>query len=174
LSHAQATVRPGTAARAIERGEWNMATSSSRLPRWYLTIYGGDEDAWEPAKAQCRSVLRAWAVKRRYGYYADLVPKVTAIDWPEGPHTHEGSQMGYLLGQVSLAELDRDVDRPLISALVVEKDGGRPSTGFWNLCRELGMADAVSSPGRRDAFWQEEIKRCWEEYGRRPGDVEDD
>jgi hypothetical protein len=145
-----------------------MARLPIRLPRWYRTVYGGDENAWEEARAQCRRSLRAWAAQRRYGYYSDLSREVSAIDWPDGPHTHEGNQMGYLLGQVSLDELDRDTDRPVISALVVEKDSGRPSNGFWSLCRELGMADAVSSSDRRDAFWLREVERCWDEYGREP------
>ena len=72
--------------------------------------------------------------------------------------------MGYLLGQVSLDLLDVDADRPLISALVVEKDSKRPSHGFWALCRDLGLADAVSTPSRREEFWLGEVERCWDVY----------
>lgn len=143
-----------------------MARLPKRRPRWADTIYGGNENSWEEAKAQCRRALRAWAARRHYGYYSDLVKEVTAIHWPEGPHTHEGNQIGYLLGQVVLEELDTQKDRPLISGLVVEKETGRPSHGFWSLCRDLGLADAISTPRRRDEFWQREVQRCWEVYGR--------
>lgn len=74
--------------------------------------------------------------------------EVTAIDWPDGPYTHEGSRMGYLPWQVSLAELDRHVDRPLISASVVERVSGRPSNGFRTFCRELGSGRCEVSRAR--------------------------
>ncbi len=53
-------------------GGVDMAKLPIRLPRWYLTVYGGNENSWEEAKAQCRRTLRAWAAQRRYGYYGDL------------------------------------------------------------------------------------------------------
>ena len=142
-----------------------MARLPRKLPRWYNTIYGGDEDAWEEAKAQCLRTLRACAAKRDVCTYGDLASRVDAITWPDGPHTHEGSQMGYLLGQVSLEQLDIETDRPLISALVVEKDSQRPSHGFWAMCRELGLDEAVSTESRREEFWLGEIDRCWKVYG---------
>lgn len=46
------------------------------------------------------------------------------------------------LGQVSLEELDREENRPLISALVIGKDENMPSSGFWTFCIELGIAVA--------------------------------
>jgi hypothetical protein len=141
-----------------------MARLPRPLPRWNDTIYGGDEDAWEEAKSQCAHALRAWAAAGRYGTYTDLTQRVRAIDWPDGPHTHEGNQMGYLLGQVSIAELDATTDRPLLSALVVEKESGRPSHGFWSFCRDLGLADVVSTEARRDEFWLGEVQRCWDMY----------
>lgn len=146
-----------------------MARLPRPLPRWANTIYGDDENGWEEAKAQCARTLHAWSADRSLGSYTDLVRHVTAIDWPDGPHTHEGTQMGYLLGQVSLAELDAVADRPLISALVVAMDSGRPSHGFWAFCRDVGLADAVSTPDRREEFWLTEVQRCWAVYGADPG-----
>lgn len=67
------------------------------------------------------------------------------------------------------AELDVETDRRLISALVVEKDSGRPSHGFWALCRDLGLADAVSTDARREEFRLGEVQRCWDVYGATPG-----
>ncbi len=51
---------------------------------------------------------------------------------------------------------------PLISALVIGKDENMPSSGFWTLCRELGIA--VTD---RQLFWLREAKACCEFYGRR-------
>ena len=144
-----------------------MAKQPRPLPRWSGTIYGGDEDAWEEAKAQCRRTLRVWAVRRYYGTYSDLVREVTTIHWSDGPLTHAGNQVAYLLGQLALEELDPKDDRPVISALVVEKERGRPAGGFWNLRRDLGLADAISTDGRRERFWLDEIQRCWKVYGAR-------
>lgn len=126
-------------------------------------MYRGDESVWEDAKRQCRSVLYGWAVAGEYHHtYSELVDRVTAIEWPQGPHTDEGSQVGFLLGQVSLEELSQVEDRPLISALVIGKEENMPSSGFWALCTELGIR--VSD---RQMFWLNEAKACCEYYGRR-------
>ena len=40
--------------------------------------------------------------------YGDLIARVTAIPWPPGDNS--SGQLGYLLGQVSLEELDSAED----------------------------------------------------------------
>jgi len=112
-----------------------------------------------------------WAREGRPHTYGDLVVRlereVPGLQWPDGPHTHEGNQMGYLLGQVSLAELAPDEDRPLLSALVVLKEGeslGLPSFGFWKFCRELNLNVGNSDDGRYE-FWVNEFQRCVAHYG---------
>lgn len=146
-----------------------MAKLPAVLPGWVSTVYRGDSIAWEDAKKQCRTVLHEWAAVKEARPYSDLSRRVTAIPWPDGPHTDEGSQMGFLLGQVSLAELDRLEDRPLISALVIEKDRNMPSHGFWNLCEELGLGIGPTAPmAAREAFWLLEVRRCFEAYGKGP------
>jgi hypothetical protein len=126
-------------------------------------VYRGDEIAWDEAKRQCRNTLYGWAAAGEYHHtYTELVDRVTAIEWPQGPHTDEGSQVGFLLGQVSLEELDRVEDRPLISALVIGKDENMPSSGFWGFCAEVSIAVAD-----RQLFWLKEAKACCEFYGRK-------
>lgn len=134
---------------------------------WATKPYGPDPDAWEEAKRQCRAVLHAWAARERFVTYSELAQQITAIEWPEGAYTHHGHQMGYLLGQVSLEELDRTEDRPVLSALVIGQEEGMPSHGFWNfLDEELGLPVPASSVARV-TFWAEEFKAACRFYGRR-------
>lgn len=140
-----------------------MAKRPAKQPNWASAVYRGDGLVWDEAKRECRSVLYGWAAAGEYhNTYTDLVGHVKAIDWPQGAHTAEGSQLGYLLGQVTLEELDPLEDRPLISALVIGKDENMPSSGFWSLCSELGIP--VSD---RQEFWLKEAMACCQFYGRR-------
>ena len=116
-----------------------MARYPATLLPWVTEDYGPDADAWNEAKRQARTVLHEWASAGRFGSYSELAKRVTAIPWPEGAYTHRGRQMGRLLGQVSLEELDRTEDRPLLSALVIGQEEGMPSGGFWSLLAEIGL-----------------------------------
>jgi hypothetical protein len=87
------------------RGD-EMAKRPRILPPWATAQYGGYGVDWDEAVAQCRMVLYDWAAKKKTGFYSELVPYVTAIPWPEGAYTHDGSQMGHLLGRVVIDELD--------------------------------------------------------------------
>ena len=141
-----------------------MALLPKPFPKWADTPYGGDPGAWAEAKAQCMRTLAGWAASRRYGFYSDLVKEVTAVPWPEGAFTHRGAQVGTLLGQLVLDQLDPLEDRPIISALVVSKEANLPSAGFWKLCSDLGVY-VPDSDESRVQFWLQEIARCWEWYG---------
>ncbi len=69
-----------------------------------------------------------------------------------------GSGRGYI-SQV-LDELNRREHangRPLLSAIVVSKQGGAPSRGFYTVADELGLY----SGGDRHEFWIEERARVW-------------
>jgi hypothetical protein len=81
-------------------------------------------------------------------------------------HTDEGSQVGFLLGQVSLEELSHVDDRPIISALVIDKVNSMPSGGFWTLCTELGLEVGKSDLDRLQ-FWSAEFDACCLVYGGR-------
>jgi hypothetical protein len=53
------------------------------------------------------------------------------------------SQVGHLVGEISEDEVGRG--RPMLSALVVEKDTGRPGRGFYLLARNLGKLNGSSN-----------------------------
>jgi hypothetical protein len=53
---------------------------------------------------------------------------------------HHGSQVGYLLGHVSVGEWLEG--RPLLCALVISAQEGNPGKGFYDLARELGEPSA--------------------------------
>ncbi len=143
-----------------------MAKLPVPAPKWMTTVYRGDEAAWEAAKTQCRGVLYEWAAEGKPHTYSELASRVPAILWPEGAHTDEGSQVGFLLGQVALEELSHVDDRPIISALVIDKVISMPSGGFWTLCTELGLNIGKSDLDRLK-FWTAEFDACCLVYGGR-------
>jgi hypothetical protein len=136
----------------------------AELPKWATHSYGSDEIAWDEALRQCRDILYGWAAAGEPHPYTELSDLVTAIPWPQGPHTHEGQQIGYLLGQVSVAELDVDDDRPLLSAMVYGKETNGPTGGFWTLLDELGVKVPASGTARTD-YWLREVAECKQVYG---------
>lgn len=80
-----------------------------------------------------------------------------SLSWPEGAFTHHGSQVGALLGHVSVAEWLEG--RPLLSAIVVQAEGGQPGTGFFDLARELGEL-TISGEDAELRYWLAEYDRC--------------
>lgn len=69
-----------------------------------------------------------------------------------------GTGRGYI-GQV-LDELNRRehaAGRPLLSAIVVTKQGGAPSRGFFTVATELGVYEG----GDKQSFWTEQRDRVW-------------
>ena len=142
-----------------------MAKLPAKMPKWAATIYRGDDGAWEEAKNQCRAALYEWAERREAHPYTDLSQRVTAIDWPEGTHTDQGNQIGYLLGQVAIEELDRVEERPIISALVIDKQANMPSRGSWDPCEQLDVGIAPTTTAR-EKFWLTELEACFDYYGR--------
>jgi hypothetical protein len=137
-----------------------MAIRPPVTPEWATSSYGNDDLVWEEAKQECRGALHEWCARREPHTYGDLITRVTAIPWPPGDHSR--GQLGYLLGQVSLEELDSAEDRPLISSVVHSRDN-KPSDGYWALLEELEIR--VPAAGR-EAFWLKELDRCFEVYGR--------
>jgi hypothetical protein len=138
-----------------------MATRPLVTPEWAVSSYGNDDLAWEEAKRECRDALHEWCVRREPHVYGDLIARVTAIPWPPGDHS--SGQLGYLLGQVSLEELDSTEDRPVISSIVIASGKNEPSHGYWAFLEDLGIR--VPAAGR-EAFWLKELNRCFEVYGR--------
>ena len=92
--------------------------------------------------------------------YGDLIARVTAIPWPPGDNS--SGQLGYLLGQVSLEELDSTEDRPVISSVVIASGKNEPSHGYWALLEEvLGIRVPTAD---REVFWLKELTRRFEVY----------
>lgn len=143
-----------------------MAKYPEDLGPWATRPYGAVGD-WDEAKRQCRDALHDWAAAGRYGTYSELVRRVTAIEWPEGAYTHHGKQMGVLLGQVSVEELVRDEDRPVLSALVIGQDEGMPTAGFWKFLRDNLHESVPMSDLDRVAYWAKEFKAACQFYGGR-------
>ena len=142
-----------------------MARYPLMEPKWAHLTEGHEATAWDEAKRQCRGVLCGWAGEGRYGIYSELCRLVTAVPWPEGAFTHGGRQVGTLLGQVSLDELDRTEDRPVMSALVVSSEENMPSEGFWTFVDQTLGIDVGSSTAARLDFWVAEFKRARDFYG---------
>jgi hypothetical protein len=139
-----------------------MAIRPHVTPNWATSSYGNDDLAWDQAKRECRAALHEWCARGVPHVYVDLIARVTAIPWPPGDHS--SGQLGYLLGQVSLEELDSAEDRPVISSVVIASGKNEPSHGYWAFVQgELGIRVPVA--GRVD-FWLTELNRCFEVYGR--------
>lgn len=141
-----------------------MARLPRETPEWVLKTYGPDEAGWDEAKRQAREVLLRWAHAGEFGSYTDLVREVTAIGWPDGAYTHHGQQVGMLLGQISMEALDPREDRPLLSALVVSREEGMPSGGFWSLLPEVGIEVPATPMGKLE-WWLREFERACLYFG---------
>ena len=60
----------------------------------------------------------------------------------------------------SICRHENQAGRPLLSAVVVSKGGGRPGKGFFDLAKGMGLYDG----GDDDRFWVQELQRvhaCW-------------
>ena len=128
-------------------------------PEWYRRAYGHfSHQSWNEAVDRTRNILTGWAKKGSTGTYGELIAELQMLDWPEGPYTHHGSQVGKLLGDASVAEWIED--RPLLSALVISREGGGPGEGFYPLCEEL-LGDVIgSSEDAKMRVWSREVARC--------------
>lgn len=138
-----------------------MARYPAQTPSFATKPYGASEEAWEEAKSQARAVLYEWAAAGTFGYYTDLAARVTAIQWLDGEAF--GGQIGWMLGQLSLEELSRDEDRPLLSALVVGKVERMPTHGYWQFLRDLGEPVPIGEVNRV-AAWANEFERACAYY----------
>ena len=67
---------------------------------------------------------------------------------------HGRAELGRLLGEISTYEHEQE--RPLLSAIVVHQNDGRPGQGFYSLAHDLSLLLADRD---RDTYWQEEVKR---------------
>jgi len=137
-------------------------------PDWYGQPYSGYE-RWDDALWECRELLIDWAKHGYLGTYSEIVERIHSIPWPQGPFTHNGAQIGRLLGDVSVQEWLEN--RPLLSALVVRADERSPGRGFFELASELGLLSSTSEEAKL-RFWSSEVAACYETWSRREGKAE--
>lgn len=102
-------------------------------------------------KERARGVLREVARAGTRITYKEFVGRIGAYN-PQSPSLHE------LLGEISQEE--HDAGRGMISAVVVNKDTGRPGRGFFDLAEQLRYR--VSD---EKAFWREELQRVYDAHG---------
>ncbi len=75
-----------------------------------------------------------------------------------------GKQVGHLVGEIS--EDEHNAGRPMLSALVVEKGTGMPSSGFYDLAQNLGLLRGTTKTAKKVflrnqqtklfAFWKQD------------------
>jgi hypothetical protein len=145
-----------------------MARYPAETPSFALKPYGAAEDDWDEAKRQAREVLYEWAAVPKFGTYFELRDRVTAIQWLDGEAF--GAQIGWMLGQLSLEELSRDEDRPLLSSLVIGKDEGMPTHGYWQFLHDLGERVPIGDMNKLHAWYAEWQAAC-DFYGPRARQV---
>jgi hypothetical protein len=138
-----------------------------RPPKWYGRPYGQySQQAWDVAIGKTREILAAWARRSHVGTYGAFVNELGMLDWSEGPYQNHGQQVGKLLGDASVEEWLED--RPLLSALVISQEEGKPGSGFDGLCEELLDLVIGDSQDASLRVWTEEVRRChdyWSKSG---------
>jgi len=88
-------------------------------------------------------------------YYSDIAPMV-GLDMDLPP---DRNKIGELLDDINQRE--HADGRPLISAVVVQKDTLRPGQGFFKLSRGLGLFTGSD----RDAFYVQELRKVHDYWG---------
>lgn len=66
-------------------------------------------------------------------------------------------RLSNLLGEINTAEHEHD--RPMLSAVAVLKDEGRPGQGFFDICHRLGAYGGNRDSEVQDGFFVTELKR---------------
>jgi hypothetical protein len=108
---------------------------------------------WDRAKAEARAAMIDVARRKTTIAYGELARSIRAISFE--PRAQEYFA---LLGQI--AEEEHHAGRPLLSVVVVHKDGDQmPGPGFFELAQALGR------PAKdRLALWMSELNAvygCW-------------
>jgi len=75
---------------------------------------------------------------------------------------HMGSQVGWILGEIS--EDEHAAGRPMLSAVAVAVSG-EPGEGFYELARKLGLLGEVPSEESRK-FWRRQKEAVYETWKR--------
>lgn len=122
------TVRPGRQVTSKPAQVSSAATLSSELLKEYVPL----------AAAKLARIAR----EHRLVAYSELMNEFGGRGF-----------IGQVLDEINRREHARG--RPLLSAIVVQKDTGEPGPGFWHLVSELFPTAAKAG------FWQAERDRVW-------------
>ncbi len=71
------------------------------------------------------------------------------------PGNHAAKEAGHLLGEIS--EQMHKEGKPMLSALVVSQQKGRPGSGFFELAVKLGRLPENASEDEKERFWKLEV-----------------
>ncbi len=117
-----------------------------------MTRYGFQEQQWEVGKSEMFEIVKGVAKLKGTITYGDLAQKLTTIKLQ--PHDYA---MHVMLGEIS-GEEDKN-GRGMLSAVVVNKETGKPGKGFFQYASEL----------RRDVrdeetFWIQEISQVYDSW----------
>ena len=89
-------------------------------------------------------------------HYADLAP-VAGLNMAS---KDDRAELGRILGEISTRE--HAEGHPMLSVVVVQAGTGRPSRGFFDLARQLGLHQ-----GKDDfSFFVEELRKVYAFWGR--------
>ena len=133
-------------------------------PSWFDRPFGSyDQNTWDGAVQKARRIVHEWATSGKYDTYGAFVEELDLLDWPQGPFTAHGSQVGHLLGCVGIH--DWLADEPLHSSLVVQADPARgkglPGGGWFDFCRRLGLMADDKNEHERLRVWNDQVKACF-------------
>lgn len=71
------------------------------------------------------------------------------------PGNQAAREAGHLLGEI--CDQMHKEGKPMLSALVVRQDTGKPGDGFFEMATKLGRLPANASEQEKDEFWKREV-----------------
>lgn len=117
------------------------------------TKWGYPIAAWEAARDEMRSELRARARARETVTYAELCEAIRVARF----RPYSWSFMA-LLDEVCDADDRRTAT--VLASLVVRRDTGMPGEGYFRWAARNGF-----DTGDRERFWREQVEAVWNAYG---------
>ena len=93
--------------------------------------------------------LKAVAMAGSVTTYADIAP-MAGLDMSNPDHRN---RIGEILGEISSAEHAQG--RPMLSAVVIQKDNNIPGSGFFTLAKQLGLYSGADDV----VFFVKELRR---------------
>lgn len=121
------------------------------------STFGYGTSEWQTARTWVKKRLRETARANSSITYGDLAAKVVQQGLLDEFEAF-GAPMESMLAQINLEEQEVG-NYPLLSVLVVKKDGNLPGAGFFRFARETGSSVGSSSKAQLD-FWTREIGIC--------------